>query len=164
VSPFAETLRALRLSRGIRQKDLAARAGYEQSYLSALEMGSKGRPSSDFLRRISVAMQLSSHELVTLRAAARHSQRRYFLPPDSRPVLYTLCSELWRELPNLTESSLKNSFPERPTSRHHVGGNAAVKQSGENEDAKKPQLPQDHPEVVTGAAQHRVASHRPVHL
>jgi hypothetical protein len=29
-------------------------------------------------------------------------------------------------------------------------------QSSENKDAKKPQLPEDHPQVVTGAAQHRV--------
>jgi hypothetical protein len=57
--------------------------------------------------------------------------------------------------------TLNNPFPEWPASRHHVGGNAAAKQSkakqsSENEDAKKLQLARDHPEVVTGAAQHCV--------
>jgi hypothetical protein len=52
--------------------------------------------------------------------------------------------------------SLNNSFLVGSTSRHHVGGKAAVKQCSENEDAKSPQLPQDHPKVVAGNAQHRV--------
>jgi hypothetical protein len=51
-------------------------------------------------------------------------------------------------------SALNNSFLVAPASRRHVGGNAAVEQSSENEDAKKPQLPQDHPEVVASAAQY----------
>jgi hypothetical protein len=37
-------------------------------------------------------------------------------------------------------------------SRHHVGGNPAIEQDSQNEGTKKPQLPQDHPQVVAGAA------------
>jgi hypothetical protein len=49
--------------------------------------------------------------------------------------------------PGLTKkSALNNSFLVPPASRSHVGGHVEVEKSSENEDAKKPQLPQDHPE------------------
>jgi hypothetical protein len=41
-------------------------------------------------------------------------------------------------------------------SRHHDGSTVVVEQGSENEDTKKPQLPEDHPNVVAGAAQHSV--------
>jgi len=37
VSPFAEALRDLRFSRGVRQQELADMVGCERSYVSALE-------------------------------------------------------------------------------------------------------------------------------
>jgi len=58
------------------------------------------------------------------------------------------------------ESPLNNSLLVQSASHHRVGGNIAVEQSRENEDTKKPQLPQDHSEVVASAAtapRHRIA-------
>jgi transcriptional regulator with XRE-family HTH domain len=107
VSPFAKTLRALRLHRGIRQKELAERLGYEQSYVSALEMGSKGPPTDRFVSRLAEVLHLSGTELIAIRNAVRDSQRRYSLPPSARPNLFELCSELWRELPHLSESQIR---------------------------------------------------------
>jgi hypothetical protein len=54
------------------------------------------------------------------------------------------------------KSPLNNSFVVPPGPRHHVGSNMAVESGSENEGTKKPQLPQDHPQVVTCAAQYRV--------
>jgi len=107
VSPFAESLRALRLRRGIRQKELAKNLGYEQSYLSALEMGSKGPPTDRFVHRLTEVLALSGPELAAIRNAARASQRRYSLPASSNPALFELYSELWRELPRLSESQIR---------------------------------------------------------
>lgn len=54
------------------------------------------------------------------------------------------------------KSTLNNALLVPSVSRHHFGGNAAIEPGRENEGAKKPQLPDDHPQVVTCAAQHRV--------
>jgi hypothetical protein len=60
------------------------------------------------------------------------------------------------------ESSSNNSYLVAQAPRRHVGGNAEVEKSSGNEDAKKPQLPRDHPDVMAGAAQrlHRIVERR----
>jgi transcriptional regulator with XRE-family HTH domain len=45
LTPFGEKVRALRRSRGVSQKDMAAALGVSAAYLSALEHGRRGRPS-----------------------------------------------------------------------------------------------------------------------
>jgi transcriptional regulator with XRE-family HTH domain len=52
MSPFAVLLKRFRQARGLKQKDLALRLGYEPSYLSALERSEKGPPRDDFIRRL----------------------------------------------------------------------------------------------------------------
>lgn len=47
-SPFATFLRTLRVRSGMRQHELAKQLGYEQAYVSALELGNKP-PSEEFL-------------------------------------------------------------------------------------------------------------------
>lgn len=43
-----------------------------------------------------------------------------------------------------------------PASCRRSQGTAAVKQGGKNQDVKKPQFPEDHPQIVASAAQHRM--------
>jgi predicted transcriptional regulator len=45
MSPFSHFLHELRLQHQIRQSELAELLGYEQSYISALEVGIKGPPT-----------------------------------------------------------------------------------------------------------------------
>ena len=106
MSPFAEALKALRLRHGIRQKELAERVGYEQSYLSALEIGTKGPPTPDFIRRIQGAIDISEIELTLLQASIQASRRRYSLPVDAPAEVFELFSELWNEIPNLSASQI----------------------------------------------------------
>jgi hypothetical protein len=55
------------------------------------------------------------------------------------------------------ESVLNNLFCRAPALRRwNCGSAVVVKQGSRNEDTTKPQLPEDHPQVVTGAAQHSV--------
>lgn len=49
MSPFGQLLHELRQKSGLRQVELAERMGYEQSYLSALELGVKGPPPTEFI-------------------------------------------------------------------------------------------------------------------
>ena len=53
-------------------------------------------------------------------------------------------------------SVLNNLFCRPLALRRSDHGNTAIEQGGKNEEAKKPQLPEDHPKVVAGAAQHSV--------
>ncbi|WP_310317448.1 helix-turn-helix domain-containing protein [Paraburkholderia terricola] len=50
-TPFAVFLRGLRLRSALSQTDLAKKLGYEQAYVSALELGTKP-PSTEFLERL----------------------------------------------------------------------------------------------------------------
>ena len=46
MSPFSQLLAETRRRHGLRQIDLAELLGYEQTYLSALEVGAKGPPTA----------------------------------------------------------------------------------------------------------------------
>jgi predicted transcriptional regulator len=50
MSPFSHFLHTLRMRLEIRQAELAALVGYEQSYISALEVGLKGPPTEETSR------------------------------------------------------------------------------------------------------------------
>ena len=52
MSPFSRYLVDLRRRLGVRQGELADLLGYDQSYLSALEIGQKGPPTPEFVDRL----------------------------------------------------------------------------------------------------------------
>jgi transcriptional regulator with XRE-family HTH domain len=52
MTPFGERIRALRLERGVSQKDMAAAVGVSPAYLSALEHGRRGVPSWTLIQKM----------------------------------------------------------------------------------------------------------------
>jgi transcriptional regulator with XRE-family HTH domain len=90
MTPFAEALLSLCRSRGILQKDLAARIGVESSYLSGLANGSKGLPNTKILVQLELALDLSDVESQQLRYAVDCSQIRYRVPKQALPREYEL--------------------------------------------------------------------------
>ena len=70
MSPFAKLLRDYRIKSGLRQKELADLLGYEQSYLSALELGLKGPPNREFAGQLIRVLELDEEEQITLREPA----------------------------------------------------------------------------------------------
>lgn len=62
MSPFAHLLHELRLRHGVRQSELSELIGYDQTYISAVEVGLKGVPASDFIDRVSKALTLSDED------------------------------------------------------------------------------------------------------
>lgn len=102
MSPFSQLLHNLRVRHGLRQADLAERIGYEQSYISALEVGLKGPPTDEFLGRIAAAVPLTQAEQEDLRAAAQASQRKLVIDPDAPPDIYWLLNDLRDEVRHLT--------------------------------------------------------------
>lgn len=107
MSPFSESLHSLRVRHGLRQVELAKLIGYEQSYISALEVGLKGPPTDEFLERVSVALALSEAEQEGLRAAAMASQRKLAIEPDAPADIYWLLRDLRDEIEHLTPAQVR---------------------------------------------------------
>jgi len=93
VSPFSHLLHELRLRHHIRQIELAELMGYEQSYISALEVGLKGPPTQEFIDRLINVLPLSPTEQQEILAAAEASQRKLILDADTPQDVYWLLKE-----------------------------------------------------------------------
>lgn len=101
MSPFSRFLKALRLKRGYRQKQLAWHLGYEPSYLSALERSEKGPPRRDFIDRLIKGLDLDEVEKAELEQALHASRRQLTLPVRASDEEYALVRLLEPQLGNL---------------------------------------------------------------
>lgn len=101
MSPFANLLKTLRVGRGLRQFELAELVGYEQSYVSALELDIKGPPNGEFVAHLIEALQLSPIEQETLNEAVAASQRKINLPHETPSEVYWLFHKLRRQIDRL---------------------------------------------------------------
>lgn len=86
---------------GIRQTDLAQLISYEQAYLSALEVGTKGPPNEELVEKLIRALNLDEEEQAKLKLAVHESRKRYVVPPDMPADIYRMISELWDSLESL---------------------------------------------------------------
>jgi transcriptional regulator with XRE-family HTH domain len=98
-SPFSLFLKTLRLRNGQRQSEMAEVLGYEQAYISAIELGTKP-PSKEFLNRLT-ATYLNDRDQAEMLKEIQESKRRYVLPVEVPTDTYRLCSELWRKIDRL---------------------------------------------------------------
>lgn len=98
MSPFGYQLNLLRLEHGLRQTDLAELLGYEQTYLSALELGTKGPPSTEFVTRLIHALALDKESASLLMRARENSNRHIVIPADAPKAVFEACNELRRQL------------------------------------------------------------------
>lgn len=87
-------LRELRMRHNVRQVELAELLGYEQSYISALEVGLKGPPTQEFIKRLKAALPLSPDEQRELQTAVEASERKLVLDADTPQDVYWLLKEL----------------------------------------------------------------------
>jgi transcriptional regulator with XRE-family HTH domain len=101
MSPFSHFLHELRMRRSIRQAELADLLGYDQTYISALEVGLKGPPTPEFVAKLAQVFELSSAEVEELRIAADASQRKLVIDIDTPRDVYLLLHELRAKLPAL---------------------------------------------------------------
>lgn len=75
--------------------------GYEQSYVSALEVGSKGPPTEEFVSRLIAVLGLDEADIDLLRDAVEASQRKFQIPNDAPLSVFTLCHELRKQIDRL---------------------------------------------------------------
>lgn len=101
MSPFSHFLHELRLRHQIRQSELAELLGYEQSYISALEVGIKGPPTEEFVQKLITMLTLPPDEQLELREAVAASGRKLSIPADSPSSHYRMLKELRDQFDNL---------------------------------------------------------------
>ena len=75
MTPFGDKLRRLRAARNLPLKDMAAALGVSAAYLSALEHGHRGRPSSGLVQQISAYFNLAWDDVDELKRLAELSPR-----------------------------------------------------------------------------------------
>lgn len=107
MSPFSKLIGDLRKSRGVRQSKLAEAVGFEQSYISALEAGTKGPPSSEFVEKMNDFFNLNEHEQEMVACALSKSSRKFNLPIDAHQSLYELCYELKKSSTHLQPQQIE---------------------------------------------------------
>lgn len=104
MSPFSHFLHELRLRH---QSELAELLGYEQSYISELEVGIKGPPTEEFIKKLISALALSHSEQVELHEIIAASDRKLALSVDSPQPLYWMLKGLREQLDNLHPVQVK---------------------------------------------------------
>lgn len=104
-SPFSVFLKNIRLRNSQRQSEMAEILGYEQAYLSSIELGSKP-PSQEFLNRLS-ATYLNERDQFEMMQEIQESKRRFVLPVEVPTETYRLCSELWEKIDRLHPAHIK---------------------------------------------------------
>ena len=107
MSPLSKLIIDLRKKRGLRQKDVAVALGYEQSYISALEVGSKGPPTPEFVAKLIRVLNLDHEEKDALDSAIARSDRKLVLPVNAQESLYELCYELRSVIEQLLPSQIE---------------------------------------------------------
>jgi transcriptional regulator with XRE-family HTH domain len=94
MSPFAHFLHSLRKARQIRQCDLAEMLGYDQSYVSALEVGLKSPPPQEFVEKLINVLSLPEEDAARARREADASNRRLVLDVQAPQDLYRMVDAL----------------------------------------------------------------------
>lgn len=106
MSPFASTLKELRLNRNLRQKDAADLLGYEQSYVSGLENGQKPPPKNDFINKVIKTYQLNDAEQQILSESIEQSRQFYKLPKNASLEAYLIFQALEKQINRLSRNEM----------------------------------------------------------
>ena len=107
MSPFATTLKILRLNRNLLQKDAADLLGYEQSYISGLENGQKSPPKNDFIKKLIKTYQLNDQEQQMLSEAIEQSRCIYKLPKNASKEAYLVFQALEKQITRLGRNEMQ---------------------------------------------------------
>jgi transcriptional regulator with XRE-family HTH domain len=106
MTPFGLFMRTLRLEEGLLLKDVAERMEVTSAYLSALEHGKKGVPSSSFISMLENRLKLDAKQRDALRRAVRDSSTNLAIPSKSKPSAFETAHAFARKLPSLSDRQL----------------------------------------------------------
>lgn len=109
MTPFGRRLRELRAERSILMKDMAAALGVSSAYLSALEHGNRGRPSSGLVQQISAYFNLAWDDVDELKRLAQLSHPRVVVDTAGlSPKATELANRLSETIDELSEETIDN--------------------------------------------------------
>lgn len=107
MTPFGKKVRSLRAERGLTQKQMAESIGVSPAYLSALEMGKKGRPSFALVQRIITYFNIIWDDAEELIELAGISHPRIVIDTSNLSADATsFANRLSREIKKLTDSDI----------------------------------------------------------
>lgn len=107
MTPLGAEIRELRASRNLSLKDHAAIVGVTPAYLSALEHGHRGLPTTDMLERIASALQLDEAGRRRLELLADLSRPRVVLDTSGlEPVATELANRLAHGISRISKNDL----------------------------------------------------------
>jgi transcriptional regulator with XRE-family HTH domain len=108
MTPFGERLRALRAARSITLSRMAADLALSAAYLSALEHGRRGRPSTGLVRQICAYFGLIWDDAEDLARLARLSHPRIVVDTAGlSPAKTELANLLAERIADLPEASVE---------------------------------------------------------
>lgn len=107
MSPFAAALYSIRLDRNICQAELSELIGYEQAYISALEVGAKGPPTEAFVDKLITELNITGEEQACLLEAANASSRKLVIACNAPKDVYWLLSDLKKHIHSLSTAQIQ---------------------------------------------------------
>jgi len=107
MTPFGNVLSNFRRKRHMQQQELAVAIGVQPSYISLLETGKKGPPSSRVITQIITVLKLGDDEITELRFSIEKSQRTLRLPTNTSPDEMAFVWALKRRLGSLSNEELQ---------------------------------------------------------
>ncbi|GAB1260339.1 helix-turn-helix domain-containing protein [Aurantivibrio plasticivorans] len=107
MTPFGKLLSKLRRARGLQQRQLAEMIGVNPCYISAIETGRKGPPSTLVIKKIVASLNLTACEVGRLTSAIESSVKVVRLPDDMSLEEYKFVWELRKRLGSLHDDELK---------------------------------------------------------
>src|SRR5690606_5739611 len=108
MTPFGKHLRELRAARALTLKEMAKGLGVSPAYLSALEHGNRGRPSSGFVQQISAYFNLAWDDVDELKRLAELSHPRIVVDTAGlSPRATELANRLAERIGKLDEDTIE---------------------------------------------------------
>ena len=107
MTPFGNFLEQVRRSRCLQQNDLATRLGVKPCYISSMERGRKGPPSSDLINKIKTELDLNAIEVQLLETSIYQSQRVIKLPENTSLEEYAFIAHLRRRIGSLNHEEVE---------------------------------------------------------
>ncbi len=107
MNPFACLLHTIRMQRGIRQTELSDLIGYEQTYISAHEIGKKSPPTPEFVEKLITALDLKGEEREHLLKAVEASNRKLVIDSDMPQDVFWMLQELRDRVSDLTLAEIQ---------------------------------------------------------
>ena len=113
MTPFGRRLRELRREKGRRLKDMAEALDVSEAYLSALEHGHRGRPSSGLVQQISAYFNLAWDDVDELKRLAELSHPRVVVDTAGlSPRATELANRLAEVIGELDEAAIERVLAE----------------------------------------------------